>query len=218
MISNDQLKIRGYGGRPLKNRYLKQSDDTQEVALVFPGLAYNSSMPLLHYSIETILASGINVLTVDYDYSNNSEFMKQSQTTKSNWLIEDIEGALSVITEEENQKVVCLTGKSLGTLALGHLLETYDNLRDVKTIWLTPLIKNPELLEQMLAYMKDAVMVIGTKDPHYDRDIVDRLNASTQLSGIIIDGANHSLEIDGDVTQSLRVLMQIVAILQQFLA
>jgi predicted alpha/beta-fold hydrolase len=218
MGSSDQLKIKGYNGRFLKNRYLKQSDDTQDVALVFPGLAYNSNMPLLHYSVETILASGINVLTVDYDYSNNSEFMKQSQTTKSDWLIEDVEAALKVITEEENQKVVCLTGKSLGTLALGYLLETHENLRDTKTIWLTPLIRNPELLEQMLAYMKDAVMVIGTKDPHYDRDIVDRLNASTQLSGIIIDGANHSLEIEGDVTQSLRVLMQIVAILQQFLA
>jgi predicted alpha/beta-hydrolase family hydrolase len=218
MIPNDQLKIRGYGGRPLKNRFFKQSADTQKVALVFPGQAYNSNMPLLHFSVETILASGINVLTVDYDYSNNPEFLKQPQMTRSEWLVEDIEAALEVITEEEKQKVVCLTGKSLGTLALGHLLETHENLRDAKTIWLTPLIKNPELLEQMLAYMKDAVMVIGTKDPHYDRDIVDRLNASTQLSGIIIDGAKHSLEIEGDVTQSLRVLMQIVAILQQFLA
>jgi len=218
MVSSERLNISGYQNRPLNNRLLRSSDDTKEVALVFPGLAYNSNMPLLHYTIETILSSGINVLTVDYDYSNNSEFMKQSQRTKSEWLIEDVESALSAITENDKQKVVCLTGKSLGTLALGHLLETYEKLRDAKTIWLTPLIRNPELLEQMLAYMKDAVMVIGTKDSQYDRDIVDRLNASTQLSGIIIDGANHSLEIEGDVTQSLRVLMQIVAILQQFLA
>jgi len=217
-ISSVQLNIKGYGGRHLKNRLLKQSVDTQEVALIFPGLAYNSNMPLLHYSIETILTSGINVLTVDYDYSNNPEFLKQVQSTRSDWLIEDVESAFNVITEEENQKVVCLTGKSLGTIALGHLLETHEELRDAKTIWLTPLIKNPQLLEQMLKYMKDAVLVIGTEDPQYDRDTVDRLNASTQLSGIIIDGANHSLEIEGDVTQSLRVLMQIVAILQQFLA
>jgi hypothetical protein len=218
MVSSDQLDIKGYSGRPLKNRLFRQSVDINEVALVFPGLAYDSNMPLLHYSIETIIASGINVLTVDYDYSNNPEFLKQSQMTRSDWLIEDVESALKIITEEENQEVVCLTGKSLGTLALGYLLETHENLRDAKTIWLTPLIKNPELLEQMLAHMKDAVMVIGTKDPHYDRDIVDRLNSSTQLSGIIVDGANHSLEIKGDVTQSLRVLMQIVSILQQFLA
>jgi hypothetical protein len=217
MISSEKLNIIGYGDRPLENRLLKQSVNTQEVALVFPGLAYNSKMPLLHYTIETILASGINVLSVDYDYSNNPEFLKESQITRSEWMIEDVEAALNVITEEQKQKVVCLTGKSFGTLALGHLLESHENLRDAKTIWLTPLIKNPELLEQMLAYMNDAVLVIGTKDSHYDRDIVDRLNASTQLSGIIIDGANHSLEIEGDVTQSLRVLMQIVAILQQFL-
>jgi len=217
MVSSERLNIYGYQNRPLNNRLLKLSVDTKEVALVFPGLAYNSNMPLLHYTIETILASGINVLTVDYDYSNNPEFMKQSQRTKSDWLMEDVEAALSAITEKENQKVVCLTGKSLGTLALGYLLETYENLRDAKTIWLTPLIRNPELQEQMLMYMKDAVLVIGTKDPQYDRDIVDRMNASTQLRGIIIDGANHSLEIEGDVTQSLRVLMQIVAILQQFL-
>lgn len=217
MFSSDQLKIKGYSGRLLKNRFLKQSDDTRKIALVFPGLKYYSSMPLLHYSIKTILTSGLNVLTVDYDYSNTPEFMKQSQETRSDWLIEDVEAALKVITEEENQEVVCLTGKSLGTLALGYLLETHENLRDAKTIWLTPHIKNPELMEQMLTYMKDAVMVVGTKDPNYDRDIVDRLNATTQLSGIIIDGGNHSLEIEGDVTQSLQVLMQIVAILEQFL-
>ncbi len=218
MVSFDQLEIKGYRNRSLKNSLLKQSEETQDIALVFPGLAYNSNMPLLHYTIQTILASGINVLTIDYDYSNNSEFMEQSLRTRSDWLIEDVEAALNVVTERENQKVVCLTGKSLGTIALGHLLETYEDLRNAKTIWLTPLIKNPQLLEQMLAYMKDAVLVIGTKDPHYDSDIIDRLNISTQLSGIVIDGADHSLEIEGDVTKSLRVLMQIVSILQQFLA
>ena len=217
MTSKNQLKIKGYNDRLLRNRFLKLSDDTQEVSLVFPGLAYNSSMPLLHYTVETILASGINVLTVDYDYSNTPEFMSASQRTRSDWMLEDVEASLKVITEEQNQKVVCLTGKSVGTLALGYLLETHENLREAKTIWLTPLIGNPELLEQMFAYMKDAVMVIGTKDPNYDQDIVDRLNANTQLSGIIIDGANHNLEIEGDITQSLRVLMQFVAILQQFL-
>jgi len=217
MTSSDQLKIKGYNDRFLKNRFLKQSDDTQEVALIFPGTAYNSDMPLLHYTIKTILNSGLNVLAVDYDYSNTPEFLKQPLSIRADWLIEDVEAVLKVITEEENQKVVCLTGKSLGTLALGYLLETHENLRDAKTIWLTPLIKNPELMEQMLKYMKDAVMVVGTKDPNYDRDIVDRLNATTQLSGIIIDGGNHYLEIEGDITQSLQVLMQIVAILQQFL-
>ena len=218
MISREQLIIKGHNGRTVKNKFLKHSDDVQSVALVFPGLAYNTDMPLLHYTIETILGSGINVLTVDYDYSNIPEFLELQIRERSDWVIEDIEAALKAITEERNQNVGCLVGKSLGTLAVGHLLETYPNLREAKTIWLTPLIKNPQLLEQMLAYMKDAVLVVGTEDSHYDRDIVDRLNAATQLSGIIIDRANHSLEIEGEVTQSLRILMQIVAILEQFLA
>ncbi len=216
MVSVEILDIKGSNSRPLKNRLFRQFVETNKVALVFPGLAYNSTMPLLHYSIQAILASGLNVLTVDYDYSNNSEFLKQSAKDQSDWLIKDVEAALRFVTEVEKQEVVCLIGKSLGTLALGHLLETHKELRDAKTIWLTPLIKNPELMEQMLSYMKDAVLVIGTKDSHYDSDIIDRLNISTQLSGIIIDGANHSLEIEGDVTRSLRVLMQIVTILQQF--
>ena len=217
MVSWDQLTIKGYNGRPLKNTFFRHSTDTQKVAIVFPGLAYNSKMPLLHYTINTIIDSGVNVLAIDYDYSNNPEFLKQSQRTQSDWLIEDVEAGLKVVTEEEKQEVVCLAGKSLGTLALGHLLETHKDLRDTKTIWLTPLIKNPELLEQMLAYMKDAILVIGAKDSHYDSDIIDRLNATTQLGGIVIEEANHSLEIEGDVTKSLRVLMQIVSVLQQFL-
>jgi hypothetical protein len=72
-------------------------------------------------------------------------------------------------------------------------------------------------MEQMLSYMKDAVLVIGTNDSHYDSDIIDRLNISTLLSGVVVEGANHSLEIEGNVTKSLRVLMQVVTIIQQFL-
>jgi dipeptidyl aminopeptidase/acylaminoacyl peptidase len=217
MVLGKQMTIKGYKEKPLKSILYKQSDETQKIALVFPGLAYSSTMPLLHYSTQTILAAGINVLSVDYDYSNNQEFLQQSLKEKSEWLISDVEAALEYITKKEKQEVICLAGKSLGTLALGHLLETQKNLRSAKTIWLTPLIKNPDLLEQMLAYMKDAIMVIGTSDPQYDSDIIDRLNANTQLGGIVVDGANHSLEIEGDVTKSLRVLMQIVTIIQQFL-
>jgi hypothetical protein len=217
MISREQVVIDGYHGMSLKNRFYRQPNQTQKIALVFPGLAYNSTMPLLHYSIQAILATGINVLSVDYDYSNNEEFLQQSLREKSEWLISDVEAALEYITKEEKQEVVCLAGKSVGTLAVGHLLETRKNLRKAKTIWLTPLIKNPDLLEQMLSYMKDAIMVIGTSDSQYDSHIIDRLNANTQLGGIVIDGANHSLEIEGDVTKSLGVLLQIVTIIQQFL-
>jgi hypothetical protein len=174
-------------------------------------------MPLLHYSIQAILASGLNVLTVDYDYSNNTEFLEQPVRARADWMVRDIEAAIRIVTEVENQEIACLVGKSLGTLAMGHLLETYEELRDAKTIWLTPLVKNPELMEQMLSYMKNAVLVIGTSDAHYDSDIIDRLNATTLLSGIVVEGANHSLEIEGDVTKSLRVLMQVVTIIQQFL-
>jgi hypothetical protein len=217
MVSRDQLTIKGYNDRSLKNTLFLQADDTQKVAIVFPGLAYNSQMPLLHYTIKTMIDSGLNVLSVDYDYSNNPEFMEQSQKIRADWLIEDVEAAIRFITEKKNQEVVCLAGKSLGTLAVGHLIETNEDLRKTKTIWLTPLIKNPQLLEQMLAHMTDAVLVIGTNDQHYDSDIIDRLNATTQLSGIVVERANHSLEIEGDSTQSLRVLMQIVTIIQQFL-
>ncbi len=217
MFEVERLDIKGYSGNKLKNNFYRQLDETRKIALVFPGLAYNSTMPLLHYSVQSILATGINVLTVDYDYSNNPKFLKQSLRNRSDWLTGDVEAALKFVTKEENQKVVCLTGKSLGTLALGHLLETHENLRDAKTIWLTPLIKNPELMEQMLSYMKDAIMVIGTSDSQYDIEIIDRLNANTLLGGIVVDGADHSLEIQGDVTKSLRVLMQIVTIIQQFL-
>jgi hypothetical protein len=217
MVSREVLDIKGYRGRTIRNSFYKQFAETNKVALVFPGLAYNTSMPLLHYSIQAILASGLNVLTVDYDYFTIPEFMEHSLEAKADWMTRDVEAALRIVTKVAEQEVSCLVGKSLGTIAVGHILETYEEHRDAKTIWLTPLIKNPELMEQMLSYMKDAVLVIGTKDDHYDSDIIDRLNIATLLSGVVVEGANHSLEIEGDVTKSLRVLMQVVNIIQQFL-
>ena len=83
MISGEKWNIKGYDGSLLKNRLYRHVNQTQNIALVFPGLAYNSTMPLLHYSIQAILASGINVLSVDYEYSSNPKFLKQSIRDRS---------------------------------------------------------------------------------------------------------------------------------------
>ncbi|MFW9768894.1 MAG: hypothetical protein ACFFEM_08725, partial [Candidatus Thorarchaeota archaeon] len=120
MVSREVLDIKGYRGRNIRNSYYKQFTETEKVALVFPGLSYNTSMPLLHYSIEAILASGLNLLTVDYDYSTIPEFMEQPLRAKADWMIRDVEAALRIVTEVAEQEVACLVGKSLGTIAIGH--------------------------------------------------------------------------------------------------
>jgi len=61
-----------------------------------------------------------------------------------------------------------------------------------------------------------ALFVIGTADRQYKPDLLAQVESATGGETLVIPGADHSLEIPGDVPASLQAMERIVLALQGF--
>jgi pimeloyl-ACP methyl ester carboxylesterase len=62
-----------------------------------------------------------------------------------------------------------------------------------------------------------SLFIIGSADQFYKPDILEHLRQVTDGQSLILEGANHGLEIPDDIPKSLAALSQIVQALQEFL-
>ncbi len=217
MYSFESIDIPGYDGKPVPNTYLKLKVPSEKLAIVFPGRGYTSQGPLLYYTINLLLENRVNVLSVDYNYMNISEYGSLEWGDKQKWLFADVGEAFKAATDLIDAELRILVGKSLGTLAIGHLLDTFSNTRKSTIIWHTPLIKMPHLVKQITRHKPHSLFVIGTSDPHYDKDLLCQVKGASNGKVIVVDDANHSMEVPGGVRDSLKVMTEIVEGIRQFL-
>jgi hypothetical protein len=59
-------------------------------------------------------------------------------------------------------------------------------------------------------------MVIGTADPHFNQVLLDEIQRETDSEMLIIEGADHSLEIGGDMLRSLAAMGKVIRAIQAF--
>ncbi|MFW9801355.1 MAG: hypothetical protein ACFFFC_01800 [Candidatus Thorarchaeota archaeon] len=217
MYSFESIEITGYDGKQIPNTYLKLKGFGDKIALVFPGRGYTSQGPLLHYTISLLLENRVSVLSVDYAYWNNQDFNSLEWEDRQRWLYSDVEEAYKAAIDQIDAEVRVLVGKSLGTLAIGHLLDTFSETRNCKVIWHTPLIKMPHLVMQITKYHPNSIFIIGTSDSHYDKDILNQVKSATAGNLVVVDDANHSMEVPGGVSDSLGVMNEIIEGIRQFM-
>lgn len=111
-----------------------------------------------------------------------------------------------------------MSGKSLGTLALGHLLTCESKLRDAEAIWLTPLLRDEELRAQIRKVNQRSLLIIGTRDTNYDAAYLNAIKTRAQWKIFVFDGADHSLEVAGHLSGSIKLLGKVMGEIEQFVA
>jgi hypothetical protein len=218
MYSIKTLEIRGYGDEPVPNTFYEQEESTSEVALLLPGMGYTSHMPLLYYPARIMLSLGADVLGLEYDYNRRKGFMTLAGEERKKWLLTDVTKACRTLLKGGSYQRITLIGKSLGTRAMGHLLTTDDQLKEANAIWLTPVLRSESLCRQIKQWGRRSLIVIGTADPHYNQVLLDEIQGATDSKMLIIEGADHSLEIGGNVLQSLEAMQRVVRAIQAFFA
>lgn len=187
------LALHGFNNALIPNTFIKQ--DSSRLAIIFPGLGYTATMPLLYYSNRVMVSQGADVLEVHYNY-NTETFQALSQADQYRHITADATAAYQTVMKQRNYKSVTLIGKSLGTLALGHLLSTQPELSGASFVWLTPLFRDETLHRQVLSNVETA----------------------TDGESLVFEGANHSLEISGKVLESLQYLRKLVTTLTKFIS
>jgi pimeloyl-ACP methyl ester carboxylesterase len=168
-------------------------------------------MPLLYYPARMLSARGADVLRVDYDYRHTGP------EARGGAFAADVAATWEAGLAARPYERVTLIGKSLGTLALGQLLATVPNPPPMRSLWLTPLFRDARLRAQAMAIRQPAFFAAGTADPHYDAEALAAVQEATGGEALVIEGANHSLEIEGDVGGSIRILERVMRAIEAFI-
>ena len=203
------LNIVGYDSKPIKNTLISRGKSTK-VALVFPGEGYTCHMPLLYYPTMALLGKGYDVLWVEYSYRND-KFNALSDDKQYEWTSFDADAAYAAAMKRNYKKTV-LIGKSRGCAALVHLAEGHPEIR--KIVWLTPPL-TWKIYPKILEHSMDQFVAIGTADRFYVEDRVEKI-AKDASKVLVIKDADHSLEVEGDATLSLRALGQVTEEIREF--
>jgi len=204
-------------GRPLPHTFHRRDGEADALALLFPGFGYRATMPLLHYTERSLLWRGLDVLRLDLAYDTDPAFEAAAPSARRAWLRRDAERAARAAISQRAYRRHVLVGKSLGTLALADLVEETFVDDPPTCIWLTPLLGNEGLRRAVLQRRPPSLFAIGTADALYDEAVLQELTSATDGRAVVLEGADHSLEIAGDVRASLDALRTYGGGLEAFL-
>jgi hypothetical protein len=216
MPSITSLEITGYRDAPLANTFFRQEGEARRLAIVLPGIGYTADMPVLYYPRALLLEMGADVLAVRYAYNENPEFSRLSGEERMRWVDADVDAASAAGLAQRPYEEITLVGKSLGTLAMAYLLEANDRLAGADCVWLTPVLADDRLRARIGQRRHHALFVIGTADPYYQPAWLDEVRQATGGDAMVVEGADHSLELAGSVDRSLDVMQQLVRTLRAF--
>lgn len=216
MYSFKTLEIKGYRNELVPNTLLWQDRQARQVGIVLPGVGYTCQMPLLYYASQSMLTSGMDVLWVEYNYLRRPDYRLLSGAEQNEWFFTDVTAACRMVLDQRSYRGVILVGKSMGTRAMAHLIANESGFDECRDIWLTPVIRDPTVREQLNG-RRHALVMIGTADPYYDSNYLAGLRANTQSEVVVVEGADHSLESRGDVGGSLMILDRVIRAIQVFI-
>jgi hypothetical protein len=214
-LNLSSLDAVGYKDQPVPNTLIAQSTPSRHLGIVLPGYRYSAEMAPLYYAGCILLNQGADLLRIEYAYYR-TDFLKQPESEQDKRISNDVFATCRAALFQRSYEKITLVGKSLGTIAMGHLLA--DPLFQVATcIWLTPLLTIEWLRSRIEEARPRSLFVMGTADRFYKPEILKGLEHITGGRSVVLEGVNHALEMPGDIPASLKVLNQIVQALQEFL-
>lgn len=206
----------GYKNQKVPNTFITQSNPTQHLGIILPGYRHSADMADLHYAGRILLEQGADLVRVEYVYYQ-TDFPDQSEDIQGRWIAEDTFAACNASLSHRAYTKITLIGKSIGAKAMGFLLED-KRFQKAECVWSTPPLTNERLCSQIEKTRPRSLFIIGTADKFYKPEILSHLESITHGKSVIVDSADHGLEIPGSIPKSLLALNQIVLALQEFLS
>ena len=211
------LGIPGYRDTPVPNTFIRQDHASPHLAILLPGYGYRATMPAVYHPERLLIRQGADILRLEYAYDQQADFRGLPEDERDLWFFADVEAARDIGRAQGSYEQVTLVGKSMGTLAMGHLLSTGTWLEQVRCVWVTPLLRDDRLRAQIKQAKPRSLFVVGTADGHYDPAHLAEVEQATQGHSVVIKGANHSLEIGDSTAPSPSTLERVMRAMESFL-
>jgi hypothetical protein len=209
MASFVRLDVRGHGGEQVPNTLVVPMGRIGQLCILLPGAAYTCDAPLFFYPTQLMVERGVDVFRVEY-------FFGHGRGVDEEKLFADVSAATNAVLDRASYDRVTVIGKSLGTLAMTHVFDIEPRLRGAGAVWLTPLLADRRLHAHRASPDRASLIVMGTRDPQYDADHLARLRAAGHRT-LVLENANHSLGVEGDLVRTLEMLQKTVEAVGEFL-
>ena len=169
--------------------------DPDKVAVLLPGRAYPVSAPLLYYTSLLLVRRGWTVHEARWQAAPPGTPGEVEQLSRS-------------LLERLTARHRLLVAKSLGCYAVPVAAEL-----GVPGVWLTPVLDDLALAEQVRRLPAPGLLVGGTADPMWRADPA----RASALRVHEVPGGDHGLVVGGDEQASVLALQRVLAAIDAFL-
>ena len=214
MADRVYLPLKTIEGRPLVHKFYRQEADAKGLLVTFPGGNYGMDGPMLYYPSELLGASGWDTLALTYGFQLS---MEPFSTDDIPDLLEECRAAVGVVLEEREYPRLGLIGKSLGAAVVALLCQTEPYLAEARAAYLTPPLGVPFFDPIFSQTNQPAYLVLGTQDRFYDPQMLESLQEARPFELTVIEGADHSMDVAGDLEASLNAVKRVIGEVVEFL-
>lgn len=192
-------------------RLIKQKGESNNIVIVLPGAGYTTQAPLLHFTTGLFYNKGFDVLHINYTFSKQEmSALNERDFGKA------VQHAIDNAIKDKKYSNYYVVAKSIGTKAMSYLLDN-TKLKDAKIIWLTPILQNDDVFNAMFNTNNKGLCIFGEKDSFcFIVERFEKLKNNQNLILKVVDGGNHSLELDEDPIKSIEILKSVISDINEF--
>ena len=176
--------------------------DDKRVVVVLPGAGYLPGYPLLWFARKAAVSCDWSVLELWYEWT-------PTEGDPARFVEARLEAALARVT---NADQILLVGKSLGSLAASAAARA-----NFPAIWITPLLRNHQVVEAIIRTTGRRLLVGGTADEAWASDAIVKAREGDAVV-VEISGGDHALEISDDLPATLAALTTVTQSIAAFIA
>ena len=124
---------------------------------------------------------------------------------------------IQALLSERDWSQVTFVAKSVGTMTLGAVGAGLSVPGRVSALWLTPTFPLDYVRDGAIATGWRSLIVSGSADPWYDPARTAEVADALEADHLLVDGAEHNLEVAGDVGATLGALEQLATATRSFI-
>lgn len=199
------------GSKSFPVRMIEQNEEVNNLVIVLPGAGYTTQAPLLHFTTGLFYTKGFDVLHINYTFSR-----QEMSVLNERDFGRDVQLAIDNAIKDKKYSSYYVVAKSIGTKALSYLLDN-TMLKDAKVVWLTPILQNDDVFNAMVNSDNKGLCIFGEKDSFcFIVERFEKLKNNQNLILKVVDGGNHSLELDEEPIKSIEILKSVITAINEF--
>jgi hypothetical protein len=208
------LDLKTVDGRPLIHKFYQQSEMVKGLLLIFPGNHYGVDGPLLYYPGELLRDQGWDTLAVSYGFQTAG---KGPFEEGLDVLLDECRSAAKAALDVRDYPRVGLVGKSLGAAVVAQLCVGDQGFSEARAGYLTPALGTPFFDPLFIETSQSAFVAVGTADRFYSSEALEELRSKKPFELALVEGADHSMNVSGDLAASTESVRKVVEGLLTFL-